>query len=641
MDRHFIYHSMRNRGHFCGKCGKRLTPDFYNSKKHAEACGFKVIESLPNRGVVTDDSAGYRLEVCKGNLLLEICQPELVPRPGFSDRFKGMRWFTVFRMVFSPDSREPRVTKNETGLDADIWLALIRAGRCFHIREETDVEIIREVFPGIIRLYSLQMFVHIYRTKGFHHEHLLRESMAQRLMGVDSESGGTVPAHSENGYEVREENQVRPVRLRRYWRRRPRRTAPIQHMIISLLKYKDSSLLLRIITFIGEDEPVAFLFSRGYAACTPNADIPLLLRQHYSLTSEGDKAVRRFARFYPEYNLEQYMEHSHNILVPLIAPDYHCLMELAAKASVPSVAENMEILDCFRNDPSLFRNLRDTFRLPLHVLRALDPQDVTDELLANLAHINQCHPGLLQFDHYTPLMCDFYHALSIEMVPGQTGRVPDRRRPIRNYRIHGLYKYDLTDDQILQILRFLRKSSDDANTLRYLFDYINACEHLGEYPYGFIPRGSLRIAHDRIVQRIRLDKNDKESHDFHSVVTSAYYLSLTTDRTEEDREFFKEDPFVIIAPEEREDLFLESDAMHNCVRIYVNAVCAGRTKIYFLRRKRTPGTSFGTIEVRGNTLVQAKAHSNGQLDQAAQDYIRKWCHAKNLRILTLDIVSAS
>ena len=297
MDRHFIYHSMRNRGHFCGKCGKRLTPDFYNSKKHAEACGFKVIESLPNRGVVTDDSAGYRLDVWKGNLLLEICQPELVPRPGFSDRFKGMRWFTVFRMVFSPDSREPRVTKNETGLDADIWLALIRAGRCFHIREETDVEIIREVFPGIIRLYSLQMFVHIYRTKGFHHEHLLRESMAQRLMGVDSESRGSVPAHSENGYEVREENQVRPVRLRRYWRRRPRRTNPIQHMIISLLKYKDSTLLLRIITFMGEDEPVAFLFSRGYAACTPNADIPLLLRQHYSLTSEGDKAIRRFARF--------------------------------------------------------------------------------------------------------------------------------------------------------------------------------------------------------------------------------------------------------------------------------------------------------------------------------------------------------
>jgi hypothetical protein len=43
----------------------------------------------------------------------------------------------------------------------------------------------------------------------------------------------------------------------------------------------------------------------------------------------------------------------------------------------------------------------------------------------------------------------------------------------------------------------------------------------------------------------------------------------------------------------------------------------------------------------GNTLVQAKAHANGQLDQAAQDYIRKWCHAKKLRILTRDIVSAS
>ena len=641
MDRHFIYCSIKNRGHFCGKCGKRLTPDFYNSKKHAEECGFKVIESLPNRGVVTDDSAGYRLDVCKGNLHLEICRPELVPRPGFSDRFKGMRWVTVFRMAFSTDSREPRVTKNESSLNADIWLALIRAGRCFHIREETDVEIIREVFPGIIRLYSLQMFVHIYRTKGFHHVHLMSESMAQRLMGAASESRGTVPAHSEDSYEFREEFPVRLLRLRRYWRRQPRRTDPIRHMIISLLKYKDSTLVLRIITFMGEDEPVAFLFSRGYAACTPNADIPVLLRQQYSLTSEGDKAVRRFARFYPEYNLEQYMEHSHNILIPLIAPDYHSLMELAAKASVPSVAENMGIIDCYRKDPSLFRNLRDTFQLPLHVLRALDPQDVTDELLANLAHINQCHPGLLQFDHYTSLMCDFYHDLSIQMVPGQAGRVPDRRRPIRNYRLHGLYKYDLTDDQVLQILRFLRKSSDDANNLRYLFDYINACEHLGEYPYGFIPRGSLRIAHDRIVQRIRLDKNDKESHDFHSVVTSGYYLSLTTDRTEEDQEFFKEDPFVIIAPEEREDLFLESDAMHNCVRLYVKAVCTGHTKIYFLRRKRTPGTSLGTIEVRGDSLVQAKAHANGKLDEAAQDYIRKWCHAKNLRIRTRDIVSAS
>ena len=128
----------------------------------------------------------------------------------------------------------------------------------------------------------------------------------------------------------------------------------------------------------------------------------------------------------------------------------------------------------FRNDPSLFRNLRDTFRLPLHVLRALDPQDVTDELLANLAHINQCHPGLLQFEHYTPLMCDFYHDLSIEMAPGQTGRVPGRRRPIRNYRIHGLYKYDLTDDQILQILRFLRKWCHAKNLRILTLDIVSA-----------------------------------------------------------------------------------------------------------------------------------------------------------------------
>lgn len=88
---------------------------------------------------------------------------------------------------------------------------------------------------------------------------------------------------------------------------------------------------------------------------------------------------------------------------------------------------------------------------------------------------------------------------------------------------------------------------------------------------------------------------------------------------------------------EEKDLFMESEAMHNCVRIYSRAVTNGSTRIYFLRRKKAPGTSNGTIEVRGNGLFQAKGFANSRLEQPAQDFIRKWCSIKHLRIMTHDI----
>jgi hypothetical protein len=134
------------------------------------------------------------------------------------------------------------------------------------------------------------------------------------------------------------------------------------------------------------------LFSRGYAACTPGLDIWQILQGDYELTADSEGAVRRFAQLYPEYNLEQYLEKSSNILIPLIAPDYHSLLEIAAKAGAPAVAENMAELSQFKQDPAMYTNLRDAFRLPLHVLRTLEPEDVNEELIKKFASINLCNP---------------------------------------------------------------------------------------------------------------------------------------------------------------------------------------------------------------------------------------------------------
>jgi hypothetical protein len=231
-------------------------------------------------------------------------------------------------------------------------------------------------------------------------------------------------------------------------------------------------------------------------------------------------------------------------------------------------------------------------------------------------------------------MCSFYENMKIQMTATRKETASGHRRSGRRYRINGLTRADLTDAQILQILRYLYRKNA---SWQYLCDYINACELLGEYPYGFLPKNSLVEAHDRVVERIGIRENDTEEFSFARAVLSRNYQSLVTNETEEDQEFFRDDPFVIIAPRHRQDLFAESASMHNCVRIYTHRVAARNTKIYFLRKKTAPMRSYGTIEVQGWRLIQAKGFANSRLDRQAQNFILKWCEARHLLICTRDI----
>ena len=662
MDRHFLMRSDKFNKWFCGRCGKRLIPDLYNAGKHAQSCGFSCSESGRDRNVIADYDRGYRLTAEGEDLHLEICRPELVPIPGFPDRFRGIRWITVMDTVFPSGSREPEVIKNDSGADPDLWLAIIRAEKCCRIHSSTDAQIIRQVFPGIIRIYSLQMFAHIYRTKGFYHTRLLTEQEAMRLMLMsekdalrlmltEQEAARLLMAAAEkpSGKACNLEPAAKACNVEPAAKSRntasgnnglpalslsPGRSNVGTPLKAVLVKGRDSSLILRVTLSGAGQEPVAFLFSRGYAACTPNADVKSVLKEKCTLDGDSEKAVRWFARACPEYHLEQYLDKSSNILIPLIAPEYHNLLELAAKAAIPAVAENMDSLEQFEKDPFVIRNLQTAFGLPLHVLRALRPQDTTPELLVKLSEIYRSHPGLLQFDRFTPSMCSFYENMKIHMTAAGKETASGHRPSGRRYRINGLTRTDLTDAQVLQILRYLYRKNA---SWQYLCDYINACELLGEYPYGFLPKNSLVEAHDRVVERIGIRENDTEEFSFVRAVLSRNYQSLVTNETEEDQEFFRDDPFVIIAPRHRQDLFAESASMHNCVRIYTHRVAAGNTKIYFLRKKTAPMRSYGTIEVQGWRLIQAKGFANSRLDRQAQDFILKWCEARHLLIRTRDI----
>ena len=597
MDKSFYVRSAETGACYCGRCGKRQLNDRYNMQKHGQICSpqFKAGDDV----YVVDEgsSLGYRLEskVNAGSspdmLTLSICTPVLTRIRGFKDRFSGMEWKTVFTAEFAAGTRVSQILRNETGYDMEVLLSLIRAGRIIPISNESDREVIRRVFPGVIDVYSLQMFAHIYKNKGFITENQIKQGTERLLFSKIPESTswkepGKIPIHT------------------------------------ALYKHRNDTYILQVV-LESEPEKTVFLFTRGYSSCSREVNFKELFRQDYYLVGNAMKAIEQFDKVYPEYHLAMYAKRSQNILTPLLAADYHTGMELAAKAGATAIAESYDKLSVFEKSPKLFHNLKDLFGVSVQVLRALHRDQINDGVMTRIRKIYEYQPAFLQFDSYTDSMMELY-----------------MRGDITRRRVRGAHADNgigaLNDRQILQILRYLQKHPNDG---QYYLDYLNACAQLGEYEYGLTPNLPIREAHDRVVARIKNKHDMAAQRSFELVVRSANYLALTTWLTEEDEKFYDKDPYMVIAPDTSDDLFKESESMHNCVRIYVPLVVKRLTRIYFLREKEEPDKSYGTIEVSGDgqRLVQAKAFGNKKLSVRAQRFVTKWCKHKRITIDTWDI----
>ncbi len=598
MGKSFFVKSPETGACYCGKCGKRQLTDLYNMQKHAQICDPQFSGKDEVLVVEEGRSWGYLLESAPGVLTLSICAPFLNRIRGFKDRFSGMEWIPVFAAEFAAGTRNSNILRNDTGYDMEVLLSLIRAGRIIPISTVRDSKVIRQVFP-CIDIYSLQMFAHIYKCKGFTANKPIKPATESWLFEK-------TPVSKE-------------------WKDLEKHLAPVPGKIpiyAAVYKHRNDLYILQVVLKRGQEKTV-FLFTRGYCSCSREVDLNEIFRQQYYLVGNSIKAVEAFDKAYPEYHLAMYAKSSENILTPLLAADYHTGMELAAKAGATAIAESYDKLAVFERSPRLFHNLKDLFGVSVPVLRALQRDQINDAVMGRLKEIYEYQPAFLQFESYTDSMMEFY------MRGNVTHRGANRGRAIEGIGA-------LNDRQILQILRYLKKHPDDGH---YYCDYMNACAQLGEYVYGITPDIPIREAHDRVVSRIRNDQNWAAKRRFEYAVKSEEYLRLATCFTEEDEETFGKDPYMVTAPETSDDLFRESENMHNCVRIYVPRVAQRSSRIYFLREKEKPDKSYGTIEVSGDgsRLIQAKAFGNRKLPSKAQKFVTKWCRHKMIRIDTLDI----
>lgn len=600
MERYYILNSEKYQGWYCGKCGKKMMQDQYNIQKHAANCWPDTQREV--ECIDEGRSLVYRLEKEPGKLVLTVDVPYLKLLPGFTDRFRGCRWVNVFKAEYPVGSKEPRVVCDDLGKGLREILKQVRDGK---IRPASgDSENAHSVFPGVLAVYDMRMFDHIYRTKGYRFIQAIPPEVEERLLKP-------LPGDMAEEKKSDDKNATKSV------------TVPLQ---ATAYRYRGKTAVLRLVAGTGRTQ-VIFLFSRKYVACSNRDLVPGLLELSCRLTEGSAKAVRAFDKIYPEFLLRQYMKRSDNILVPLLAADYHCGMELAAKAGAAGVAENSTILKAFDRPPARYGNLKNLFGLPPAVLRGVDRIHATNEILERMKQVYEYNPEFLHFDHFSPSMIRFM--LDSDITHCGYGNMPEA---VEN----------LTDIQILRALRYLEGEPEGGF---FYSDYLNGCHLVGELVFGLTPDIPLREAHNRVVHRIRNFEDIKMRGEFKSRVMGSSYLELTTCRDPEDEETFADDEFMVIAPREPDDLFKESANMHNCVRIYTDAVIKGRSSIYFLRKKADPEKSYGTIEVTGDEpdrkLIQAKAFANERLGEEAQRFVAKWCLVKRIRIVTSDISKRS
>ena len=591
--RGFLIKTKWSNGYYCSKCGKLLPNDRYNLEKHSAICWKRPLHEADILKEYLNEV--YTLEDQHKKIILTVKYPYVETFPDHDDSIAAVKWRTVHKFYFYNGKNGSGICCKEGKTKSDTIINRIRDGEFLPGMEEEAAQIIHRVFPEVLAVYDLRMFAYICTHKGFRYCKVLPEKEEKALLKLqpgDHSSKTEIKGMEDNMFSLQ----------------------------AKVYRYSKETYILRV-TAQWKGENTVFLFSRGYAACSDFSRVEGFLERGCRMTESSRKAAALFDKIYPEFLLGQYMKYSDNILVPLIAPDYHKGMELAAKSGTALLAENMRSLQHFDWDPSYYDNLKELFGLPTRVLRRLSRECITDENIERLGEVFRYNPEFLNFEAITPSMMEYFQTVNVTHsdMPG----IADK----------------LTDEQQIRILRFLSKHPEDGQAY---CDYLQICEVLEEYVFGLTPTIPIEQARLEALNEVRnLGDIERETR-FRIMTQSPYYLKLTTCMTSEDKEIFKDDDFVVIAPRQSRDLFIEGLNMHNCVSMYISSVAQGDSDIYFLRKKEAPDKSFGTLEVRpdgkGNRrLSQAKAFANGRLPGSAQKYLAKWCRIKKVIPDALDL----
>ena len=135
-----------------------------------------------------------------------------------------------------------------------------------------------------------------------------------------------------------------------------------------------------------------------------------------------------------------------------------------------------------------------------------------------------------------------------------------------------------------------------------------------KYPANF------KTEHDIITLKINQMKELQECSDFENKVKEIEPLAHQSGM------------YCIVVPENPKELADEGVTLGHCVKSYIGRVAKGECHILFLRKATAPDHSLVTLQLCGNTIVQAKGANNRSISNEERRFLQNWSAEKKIDI---------
>ena len=156
---------------------------------------------------------------------------------------------------------------------------------------------------------------------------------------------------------------------------------------------------------------------------------------------------------------------------------------------------------------------------------------------------------------------------------------------------------------------FINTWHDDLDMQEKIYGYVKE-----KYPKY------LQTHHDQIADKYNLHREEIDQIEFDKQVEETKKLTWNP----------KEEDYIFLSPQTKEDFIDEAHQQANCLASYVSKFTEHRCHILFMRNKKTPETSEVTIEVIGDRITQALQASNKAITPVQEKALLKWAEKFNL-----------
>lgn len=185
------------------------------------------------------------------------------------------------------------------------------------------------------------------------------------------------------------------------------------------------------------------------------------------------------------------------------------------------------------------------------------------------------------------------------------------------------YLYILLEMETINFDSFYNKIektilSKNMDLLTIYLDYIKMSKEHG-LSYKAFPR-TVEKHHDIRQKEVRLLLKNKNNNELDGLIQEKYTRHFT--KTVKG--------FAIYQPTKLMDLIKEGDVLNHCVAGYAERVIEGQSLVYFLRSTNEPNQPFVTLEIIGNTIIQAAMKYNQSLTTDVKQILKEIAEAENL-----------